>query len=101
VDRLACPLHALWLATVRPRDSASYQALSYPIAAVGGGVFLEDVNPLGLDIWWSVDHPSTCSHILSCQAINIATSQGPDSDGAYSVLQALGRGSRVPGCALS
>jgi hypothetical protein len=27
---------------------------------VGGGAFLRDVKPLGLDIRWSVDRPGTC-----------------------------------------
>jgi hypothetical protein len=33
---------------------------SCPIAVVGGGVFLEDVKPPGLDIWWGVDCVGTC-----------------------------------------
>jgi hypothetical protein len=30
---------------------ASYNVMSCPIATVGGGAFLEDVKPPGLDIW--------------------------------------------------
>jgi hypothetical protein len=26
----------------------------------GGGVFLGDVKPPGLDIWWSIDRVDTC-----------------------------------------
>jgi hypothetical protein len=64
---------------------------------VGGGTFLGIVKPLGLDIQWRVDHLSTCGLILSCQAFNVAASQGPDSDGAYRVPEAPVRGCREPG----
>jgi hypothetical protein len=40
---------------------ASYQTLSCPIIAVGGGAFPEDVKPPGLDIWWKVDRMGTCA----------------------------------------
>jgi hypothetical protein len=40
---------------------ASYQALSCPITAVGGGVIPMEVKPPGLDILWRrVDRLDTC-----------------------------------------
>jgi hypothetical protein len=42
-----------------------------------------------------------CGHVLSCQALNIATSREPGSVGAYPMLKALGCGSLVPGYVLS
>jgi hypothetical protein len=33
-----------------------------------------------------------CSHVLSCQELNITASRGPDSSDAYPVLKAPGRG---------
>jgi hypothetical protein len=38
-----------------------------------------------------------CGHVLSCQALNVATSQGPSSNDAYPALKALGCGCRGPG----
>jgi hypothetical protein len=38
VDELSCPLHNL-----------------VPSLQWGGGTFLGDVKPHGLDIWWSID----------------------------------------------
>jgi hypothetical protein len=60
VDRLACPYTILWPAAVRREDKASRQTLSCLVAAVGGGAFLGDVKPSGLDIWWRIDRLGTC-----------------------------------------
>jgi hypothetical protein len=49
-----------------------------------------DVKPLSLDIWWRVDRLGTCGVVLSCQTFNVAASRGPDSGGAYPVLEAPG-----------
>jgi hypothetical protein len=38
---------------------ASYQVMSCPVIAVGGGAFLGHVKPPGLNIWWSVDRMGT------------------------------------------
>jgi hypothetical protein len=35
-------------------------------------------------------HVGACGHVLKCQALNIAASQGPGSSGAYPVLKAPG-----------
>jgi hypothetical protein len=80
---------------------ASCQALPCPITAVGGGAFPGDVKPPGLNIWWSVDRLVTCGRILPCQAFNVTASRGPDSDGAYPILEVPGRGCREPGRVLS
>jgi hypothetical protein len=37
-------------------------------------------------------------HVLSCQALNVAASQGPSSSGTYRVLKAPGHGYLWPGC---
>jgi hypothetical protein len=61
VDGLACPCIILWLAAVRQGDMASCQALSCPIATVGGGASPGDVKPPSLDIWRSIDCVGTCA----------------------------------------
>jgi hypothetical protein len=61
VDMLACPCTVLGPAAVRQGDRASCHALSCPIIAVGGGTFLANVKPPGLDIWWRVDCMGTCA----------------------------------------
>jgi hypothetical protein len=62
---------------------------------------LSDAKPPGLDIWWSVARSGTCGPVLSCQTFNVATSQGPDSDGGYPVLEAPERDCREPERVLS
>jgi hypothetical protein len=37
---------------VRRWERVVCHVLSYPVAAVGGGIFSGDVKPSGLDIWW-------------------------------------------------
>jgi hypothetical protein len=64
---------------------------------VGGDASPGVVKPPSLDIWWSVNRPSTCDHVLSCQAFNAAAFRGPDSGGAYPVLEALSTASGSPG----
>jgi hypothetical protein len=53
------PCTVLRLAAIRRGDRASCQALSCPIAVVGGGASLGDVKPPGLDISWSIDRVGT------------------------------------------
>jgi hypothetical protein len=77
--------------------SWSYHALCCPIATVGGGTFSGDVWALGLDIQWSVHRSGTYGPVSSCQAFNVFTSRGPDSDSAYPVSKA-GSSCREPGC---
>jgi hypothetical protein len=64
---------------------------------VGGGAFLGDVKPSDLNICWSVDCMGTYDPVLSCQAFDVTTSRGPNSDGADPVLEAPRRGCREPG----
>jgi hypothetical protein len=61
VDELACPCNVLRNATNRRGDRASCQAMSCPVAAVGGGTSPGDVKPPGLDILWSLDRMGTCT----------------------------------------
>jgi hypothetical protein len=86
------PCTVLQHAAVRQGDRASCQTMSCPVATVGSGAFPQDVKPPGLNIWWSVDRMGTCDPILSCQAFNVTVSRGPNSDGAYPVLEPLGHG---------
>jgi hypothetical protein len=51
VDELACLMHIPMAYSRQTRDRASCQALSYPIAAVGGGVSLGEAKAPSLDIW--------------------------------------------------
>jgi hypothetical protein len=60
VDGLACPLHRPMTCSRQTRGQhlLSDAVLSHR-AAVGGGAFLEDAKPLGLDIQRSLDYLGT------------------------------------------
>jgi hypothetical protein len=69
VDGLAYPLHhpMSYSHQTRGQGLLSGTALSHR-AVVGGGAFLGDAKPPGLDICWRVDRLGTCvteSHLMS------------------------------------
>jgi hypothetical protein len=56
VDRLTCPYTILQPTVVRRGDRPLTWRCPIPSLQWGGGAFLVAVKPLGLDIWWSIDH---------------------------------------------
>jgi hypothetical protein len=101
VDRLAYPLHHPMACGRKMRGQGLLPGVVLSHHCSGGDASPGDVKLPGLNIWWSVDHPGTCGPILSCQAFNVAASQGPNSDGAYLVLEAPGCDCQEPGCVSS